>query len=112
MNAAERYAAAWTDRRRRMVIFKATQWAFFALLLIALLVNCSIYPNLSHRFMLCFPLWFLGYMAAGVWLNRFRCPRCRKLYYWRLELKEYMTRCRHCGLPEDTTPSLDSECSN
>lgn len=49
-------------------------------------------------------------MAAGVWLNRFRCPRCGKLYYWRWELKGYTVRekrwsdCRYCGLHQDELP--------
>jgi hypothetical protein len=34
-----------------------------------------------------FLAWILGYVIAGIWLNRFRCPRCGKLYYWRLEWK-------------------------
>ena len=93
-----------------MAIFRAMQLAFFALLL-----GCwslSFYPNAPQRVMLCFPLWFIGYLAVGVWLNRFQCPRCGKFYYWRLEWKSYMGCCRHCGLRQDIEPPSDSESSN
>jgi hypothetical protein len=91
-----------------MLVFKTTQIAGIAIILgVAYLL--SIYPG-TRYLLLPLPAWFIAYIAAGVWLNRFRCPRCRKLYYWRLELKGYMRRlekwrdCRHCGLAQDAVP--------
>ena len=43
---------------------------------------------------------------AAVWVNRFRCPRCGKPYYWRLHqtrLKNWRD-CRHCGLAQGAIP--------
>jgi hypothetical protein len=100
------YAAAWRDRRRRMIIFKCVQIAFFPAVLLA-----AILPRrYASSFLAVFVVWFLLYLATGVWLNRFRCPRCGKLYYWRLERKGYMDRqrqwrdCRYCGLHQDAEP--------
>jgi hypothetical protein len=77
---AARYAAAWQDRGRRMVVFKTTQISFVPILFRIAYLS-STHPGAS-KLLLAIPVWFVGYMAAGVWLNRFRCPRCGKLYYW------------------------------
>jgi predicted Zn-dependent protease len=106
----ERYAAAWRDRRRRFLVVKAVQLSFFALLF-ALWVVTRRHPYVAPRPVLFgFAVWFISYMVAGVWLNRFRCPRCGKLYYWRWELKGYTERqkrwsdCHYCGLHQDEMP--------
>jgi predicted RNA-binding Zn-ribbon protein involved in translation (DUF1610 family) len=109
VQTAERYGAAWRDRRLRMCVFKAVQISFFPMILIIWYLF-SIHPE-SRRLILAFPAWFIGYMAAGIWLNRFRCPRCGQLYYWRVKLKGSMERqerwrdCHHCGLQQDQCPS-------
>ena len=105
----EHYAEAWRDRRRRMVVFKTVQISFFPMILV-LWYLFSIHPE-WRRLILTFPAWYITYMAAGVWLNRFRCPRCGKLYYWRTQFKGSMQRqrkwrdCRYCGLQQDQYPS-------
>jgi hypothetical protein len=106
----ERYAAAWRDRKRRFFVFRIIQLSLFALVL-ALWVVTRKRPYVAPRPVLFgFAVWFISYMAAGVWLNRFRCPRCGKLYYWRWELKGYTDRqkrwsdCRYCGLHQDEMP--------
>jgi predicted Zn-dependent protease len=106
----ERYAAAWRDRKRRFFVFRVVQLSLFALVL-ALWVVTRKHPYVAPRPVLFgFAVWFISYMAAGVWLNRFRCPRCGKLYYWRWELKGYTERqkrssdCRYCGLHQDEMP--------
>jgi predicted RNA-binding Zn-ribbon protein involved in translation (DUF1610 family) len=88
MIAAESYAAARRDQRRRMLVFKTIQIAFFPIILSAAFLSLS--RSLPRQ-----------------WLNRFRCPRCGNLYYWRLQWQGYMDRqkkwrdCRHCGLAQD-----------
>ncbi len=114
MNDAAHYAAAWRDRKRRMLVFKATQFAGLPIILGAVYLSSS-YPGLPHLLpkqgLLVIPAWSLAYIAAGIWLNRFPCPRCGQLFYWRLEIKGYLQRqknwrnCRHCGLQEDTLPT-------
>jgi fatty-acid desaturase len=109
MSAVDRYAAAWRERRRRIRAFKATQLAFFPILLVAAYV-CSKRPSASDEFVFTIAIWFIGYIVVGVWLNRFRCPRCGNLYYWRVQLKGAMGRqkewrsCHYCGLPQDAAP--------
>jgi hypothetical protein len=110
---AARYAAAWRDRRRRMVVFKTIQILFFPMIVGAAFISLE-YPSAYQKSMpqalLAFPAWFVVYIAAGLWLNQFRCPRCGKLYYWRLEWKGSLERqrkwrdCHHCGLPQDAVP--------
>jgi len=102
------YAAAWRDRRGRMVVFKTLQFSFFPMLL-ALWYLSSIHPQ-WHQQLYAFPCWFIGFLAAGVWLNRFRCPRCRNLYYWRVQVKGSTERqkrwrdCHYCGLHQGECP--------
>ena len=109
MTEMERYTEAWRDRRKRMLVFKAMQIAFFPLLVV--LTICVEYADVPSS-MIAIPVWFAGYIATGVWLNRFRCPRCGKLYYWRVQLKGAAERqkkwrnCHWCGLPQDALPSL------
>lgn len=105
----ECYAKAWRDRRRRMIVFKTVQISLFPMILVLWFLS-SLHPNWG-RVILAFPAWLVAYLAAGVWLNLFRCPRCGKLYYWRVHLKGYMQRqtrwrdCRYCGLQQDQCPS-------
>jgi hypothetical protein len=106
----EYYAKAWRDRRRRMIVFKTVQISLFPMMLLLWLLS-SRRPDRNDGVILALPAWFAAYMAAGVWLNRFRCPRCGKLYYWRLQLKGSMQRqarwrdCHYCGLRQDQCPS-------
>jgi hypothetical protein len=109
-DAAALYAKAWQDRKTRFFVFKAVQFSLFGLVLI-LLVASRKYHYMSYRMVFSiFAAWFVSYMAAGVWLNRFRCPRCRKLYYWRWDLKGATERqkrwrdCHYCGLHQDQIP--------
>ena len=101
------YDTAWRDRRRRMAVFRSIQIAFIPVIVGAAFAS----RRLSDAMLLLLvATWFVAYMVAGVWLNRFRCPRCGQLYYWRLERKGYIDRlrkwrdCRHCGLEQDTSP--------
>lgn len=104
---AERYAAAWRDRRRRFIVYVAEMNAFWILI-----CGPLIFPKLlPERYILVFPAWFVGNIVAGVWLNRFRCPRCGNFYYWKWDWKWEFKRsknwrdCRHCGLAQDAGPT-------
>jgi predicted Zn-dependent protease len=106
----QRYAAAWRDRKRRFIVFRVVQLSLFALVLALWLVTRK-HPYVAPRpVLLGFGGWFIAYMIAGAWLNRFRCPRCGKLYYWRWELKGSTERqkrwsdCHYCGLHQDEMP--------
>lgn len=92
-----------------MLVFKAIQPAFFPLVVVLALM--SKYLRAQPNLLAVIPVWFITYMTTGVWLNRFRCPRCGKLYYWRVQLRGATERqkkwrdCRWCGLPQDALPS-------
>jgi hypothetical protein len=93
-----------------MHAFKATQLAFFPILLVvAYMTSRRPHPPDSF-FLFLLAAWFVGYIIVGIWLNRFRCPRCGNLYYWRVQLKGAMERqrkwrnCHYCGLPQDASP--------
>ena len=105
---AERYAAAWRDRKRRFVIYVVALNSFWILVLFGFLSQIDGRFNVSGRTVLvAFTVWFVGQIAAGVWLNRFRCPGCGNLFYWKWSWKIEKTRgwrrCRHCGLSQDST---------
>lgn len=118
MIATEPYAAAWKDRRLRMAVFRTVQLSGLPVIFVAAYLF-NIYR--SKVYLVVTPAWFLGFVAVGVWLNRFRCPRCGKLYYWRLERKPFAERlkahaeeqkrwrdCRHCGLQQDAEPMREA----
>jgi len=100
------YAIAWRDAARRMIAFRSVQLVFFPIILAFafLATKSASAADSAAKFVI--PGWLALYGATGVWLNRFRCPRCGKLFYWRLERRGYLERakkwrsCRHCGLEQ------------
>jgi hypothetical protein len=97
-----------------MLIFRVVQLLLLPLFLIVAVIQSRVLWPLHMTIaeaLTCLLTWFIAYYAAGIWLNRFRCPRCGRLYYWRLERKGYMDRqrkwrdCRHCGLTQDAVPN-------
>ncbi len=53
------------------------------------------------------PGWLLGavcmgsFVGCGVWLMRFRCPRCHRSFLYSSRGTNLLAReCRHCGLPK------------
>jgi hypothetical protein len=105
ISETERYAAAWKDRRRRFLIYWAESYSLFFILIALALPRW--FPD-SSKYTLLLPAWFVGYIAAGVWLNRFRYPRCGNLFYWKwtwkIERAKDWRACRHCGLKQDSEP--------
>src|ERR1700693_5691390 len=105
-----RYAAAWQDRRRRMIVFKTIQISSIPVW-IGIFYLSSTHPSASSHLLLGMPIWFVAYMVTGVWLNRFRCPRCGKFYFWIWQWKGATERqkkwrdCHHCGLTQDAKPT-------
>jgi hypothetical protein len=92
-------------------VFKTIQFAGIPILLGAV-YGSSTYGGRSRLLpLLAIPAWFVAYMVAGIWLNRFVCPCCGKLYYWRWKLKGALERqknwrdCHHCGLHQDALPT-------
>jgi predicted RNA-binding Zn-ribbon protein involved in translation (DUF1610 family) len=109
-NEIKQYAAAWKDRKRRFLIYVVALNSFWILILLgALSQGDSRFDLPSRTVFLAFASWFVGQMAAGVWLNRFRCPRCGNLFYWKwnwkIEKTKEWRRCRHCGLSQDSAPA-------
>jgi hypothetical protein len=111
VSETERYAAAWKDRRRRFLVYVLVLNSFWILVLFGILSQVNPHFDLPGKtVVLAFAAWFLGQLAAGVWLNRFYCPRCGNLFYWKWSWKIEMTRewrrCRNCGLMQDSPPEL------
>ena len=106
----ERYAAAWRDHKRRFLTYIIALNSFWLLVLLGFLAQADSRFDLPGRTLLStFVAWFVGQIAAGVWLNRFRCPRCGNLFYWKWSWKMERTkdwrRCRHCDLRQDSLPA-------
>ena len=58
--------------------------------------------------------WMVAFLVTGVRLNRWRCPRCGKLFCatkW-YNKSFFARKCAHCGLPkfaiDDGPPEADS----
>jgi hypothetical protein len=101
----ELYAAAWKDRKRRFLTYVVVLNSIWVLVLLGF---ASRFDLSGKTVVLAFATWFVGQVAAGVWLNRFRCPRCGKFFYWKwswkIEKKKAWRRCRHCDLNQDSAP--------
>lgn len=120
-DVAQRYAAAWRDRRLRMFVFKlAMPVMILGMLLSSRLLAGSLPPPSDRTARLIwvlalFSFWMSIYAGVGIWLNRFRCPRCGGRYYWKWtwppswkdhqEQAQRWQDCRHCGLHQDEVPA-------
>lgn len=89
MTEAERYTKSWQDRSLRMAAFKTVQIAG------VLVIFGSVYLTSRHPTespwkspRLALPVWFTTYMLMAVWLDRFRCPRCRRFFIGTLDSRE------------------------
>src|SRR5689334_9474051 len=76
MSLDEAYEAAWSDRRRRFIAFRAAQIATVPWgVAVALALDRGSMPSPTAMA----AAWMFGslvpYAVAGVWLNAFRCPR-------------------------------------
>lgn len=103
---AERYAAAWRERRRRMYVYIAELHSFWILMVLPLpLAYFGV--HITFWYLAVYPIWFVGNIAAGVYVNRFRCPRCRGFFYWSWKLRRRASRrsCRQCGLAQGEMPA-------
>lgn len=106
----EKYAAAWKDRKRRFITYVFALNSLWVLVIFGFVSQADSRFDLTGRtIILTFAAWFVGQMTAGVWLNRFRCPRCENFFYWKwswkIEKAKGRRRCRHCGLSQDSAPA-------
>jgi ribosomal protein S27AE len=94
------YDKQWQDLRRRRRLF----WTiFFCWAPVCVVIGVSldaISPGLGNRLILWIALpWMAVYVALGVAVMFFRCPRCGELYFhgrvWNLWRRE----CGSCGVP-------------
>jgi len=77
----EKYAAAWKDRKRRFITYVFALNSLWVLVIFGFVSQADSRFDLTGRtIILTFAAWFVGQMAAGVWLNRFRCPRCENFF--------------------------------
>ena len=93
------YAAASQDCKRRLVVVRVVQ-----IMGIPVIIGAAYEYSKWGRSAL-IALWPFGYLLVAIWLNRFRCPRCAKLFFWRFPPKTVTQstwrECRHCGLHQD-----------
>jgi hypothetical protein len=105
MSEIDQYAAAWKDRKRRFLVYVVALSSFWIFVLLSQADRRFDLPE--RTVLLVFVTWFVAQLAAGIWLNRFRCPRCGKLFYWNWSWKIEKTKdwrsCRHCGLRQDSS---------
>jgi hypothetical protein len=102
-SSSGKYASAWNDYRRRLNRLLNTWLGGF--LLIGALVCMSNVTAQTERLsgvVICVlsPFWMIAFLAAGMRLRCFRCPRCQNFFFrnhWR-NIK-LVKRCAHCGLP-------------
>jgi len=57
---------------------------------------------------------FFWLATAGLYLFLFRCPRCKRLFNFRIDRfnPPMALKCRHCGLPRGATSVLEDHSSD
>jgi len=54
--------------------------------------------------------WLLSFGVAGIRLTLFRCPRCRRYFFFTgFSGNHFAQRCVHCGLPKWEETGLDQK---
>jgi hypothetical protein len=82
------YDSKWRDLRQRSRFFWFVFLVWAPASAVISTVLDAISPRLGSRhFLWITGPWMIAYLAAGVWLMRFRCPQCRELFFSRLELE-------------------------
>src|SRR5690349_5628422 len=98
MNAPPDYSLAWDDYRRRIRWFFGVWLGGFAILV--LMVKLFLKLGLGDwPFLVIGPAWMIAFVVVALWSSRFKCPRCRKPFffgYW--YHNPFARKCVHCGL--------------
>jgi hypothetical protein len=112
MGAHPDYSAAWRDYRRRRFISLALAlsylpgaMAIFLAVGLPLTALTGIHPDYFG-----FAIgvsWMIALVIAGIRLQTFSCPRCRKWFFatWWYR-NPFARKCVHCGLPKWATSDV------
>jgi len=104
------YDANWRDLRTRIRLFWFAWLSGPSMLLIVTVLHL-IFPKLANwnrTGVGLIVMWMVTFVAAGIYRQAFRCPRCGKWYFstW-LYHNPYARKCLHCGLRR-WTPTANS----
>ena len=109
MSQDSQVTSAWADYRSRR------RW-FFYVWFGGLPVVFLLSGLLTEVFRTVLPFYFVGgvwlvsFAAVGVRLTLFRCPRCRRFFFFTgYSSNHFAQRCVHCGLPKWAEIDLDEE---
>jgi hypothetical protein len=95
-----KYLRSWRDLRRREFLF----WFFVlsyvpGILLIIVIADVFRHDVPEHIGMYFSVVWLTGFVAASLYRQNFRCPRCHHFFFRRFRLVEPHARnCLNCDL--------------
>lgn len=94
----------WQDyrRRRNLALFAFLGYVPFVFMIAV--VTGRLFHSTTPGFAVAFG-WMIFLVVAGTRCERFRCPRCGKLFFakWWYH-NSFARRCVHCGLPKYASP--------
>jgi len=92
------YEIAWQGYRRRRNLFGI---AFLSFVPFAYLIDHLTLKSYGWTIQLFAIIWMIVFLAAGIRMQHFPCPRCGKWFFSRGWTSNMIAeRCIHCGLPK------------
>jgi len=101
------YSAAWRDLKTRRLTLLALFLGYVPgvlAIIFAIGLPLSALTGIKLDYFI-YPIaftWMFGFAAAGLRLQMFRCPRCRRRFFatwW--YVNTFARKCVHCGLPSN-----------
>ena len=99
MQTGPNYINAWTDLRRRELLFRFVALSFVPLIFLTIAVVNALYGDLPQQFgRWVGGGWIAAFLVAGLYRRWFRCPRCSARFFAH-GASLVAERCANCRLP-------------
>lgn len=103
-----RYAMAWRSLRTRRWVVGLLVLAGLPVVIVAL----RILPEGPGQGAVASG-WMAAFAAATIWMAAFRCPGCRRFFWWTWTRRNpFAQKCLHCGTPAGSGPPADGAVAN
>jgi hypothetical protein len=94
------YDENWRDLRSRIRLFWFVWLSGVPLIALVAAALDRILPKIANQTGVGLVIaWMVAFVAAGIYRQAFKCPRCGKWYFWTgLYHNPFARKCLHCGL--------------
>jgi hypothetical protein len=99
------YAELWQEYRRRRNLLLFAFVGYIPAVALTEILTTWMFKTATPPFVVAFS-WMAFYAVAGIRLQRFKCPRCSRLFFAKWWYHNMFARgCVHCGLPKYADPA-------